>query len=162
MSTFDVWRLFVRLAIAGSCVAIGACQGMYLHNADRAAVAATARKSIDTVDVAEISKAEQENLAKLLEEEVKAIDARSRLVATLAVLDLAASDLSMAQQYRDALTKMELGLNTRDMLLLQRGSDCVIEQRSEAAANAGTAANAVIDVARQAFAVAAQIRPHFG
>ena len=84
---FRICPLIVRLAIAGSCAAIAACQGMYIHNADRAAVATTAKKSIDAVDVASISKTEQENLAKLLEEEIKAIDDRSRLVATLAALD---------------------------------------------------------------------------
>ena len=126
---FRICPLIVRLAIAGSCAAIAACQGMYIHNADRAAVATTAKKSIDAVDVASISKTEQENLAKLLEEEIKAIDDRSRLVATLAALDFAASDQSIAKQYQQALKKMELALHTKNMLALKDRSDCLIRQK---------------------------------
>ncbi len=135
MPPFDVLRRLARLAVAAWCIGIGGCQGMYLHNADRAAVATTARKSIDTVDIAAISKIEQENLARLLEEEVNAIEARSRLVATLAVLDLAASDQSVAHHYQDALQKMELALGTRNMLDLQNASDCKISLKAEVGRN---------------------------
>lgn len=135
MPSFGICRLLARVTIAASCVAIGACQGMYLHNPDRAAVAAAAKKSIDTVDVAAISKAEQENLAKLLEEEIKAIDARSKLVASLAVLQLAASDQRINRQYDEALKRMELALNTKSMLLLQKSNECLLEQRSAIDAN---------------------------
>jgi hypothetical protein len=101
-----------------------ACQGMYLHNSDRAAVAATAKKDLDSVDVPSIAKAEQENLAKLLAEEMKSIEARSKLVATLSLVQMAASEESLASHYRGALQKMKLALGDTGMLTLRDASAC--------------------------------------
>ena len=72
------------------------CQGMYVHNADRAEVAAVAKKNIDSIDVASIVKTEDDNLVKILAEEIKSIDARSKLVATLSTIQLATSDSRVA------------------------------------------------------------------
>ena len=130
MSFLKADQVLVRLALTASCALLAACQGMYIYNPDRAAVATTARKSIDAVDVASISKTEQENLAKLLEAEIKAIDDRSRLIATLAVLDLAASDQSTAKQYESALKKMAIAMHTQNMLALKNRSDCLIDQKA--------------------------------
>lgn len=52
---------------------LGGCQGMYVHNANRAAVAAVAKKNVDSVDVPSITKTEHENLAKMLAEEIRSI-----------------------------------------------------------------------------------------
>lgn len=119
-----------RIATMLSCASLLGCQGMYLHNPDRAAVAATAKTSIDAVDVASIRKTQQENLAKLLAAEIKAIDDRSRLIATLAVIDLAASDQTIAEQYESAVGKMQSVLHTSSMLALKGRGDCLLTRQS--------------------------------
>ena len=116
--------LFHRLLACALPLALCACQGMYLHSSDRAAAAATAKKDIESVDVASVVKTEQENLAQLLAEEAKSIEARSKLVATLSVLDLASSDESVASHYRSALQKMGLAFGNATMLKLRDQGDC--------------------------------------
>src|SRR6266404_4121530 len=83
-----------RLGYAATALFVAGCQGMYIHDTDRAATAATAKKNVDAVDIGAISKTEQENVAKLLQEELRSVDTRENLVAHLAVIELAASEQS--------------------------------------------------------------------
>ena len=109
---------------------LGGCQGLYLHNTERAAVAATAKKNVDAVDVPSITKTENQNLAKILAEEVKSIEARQKMVATLATIQLAASEESAAFQYRSAKEKMKLALGTDRVLEdMHKASQCRVNQK---------------------------------
>jgi hypothetical protein len=109
---------------------LSACQGMYIHNADRANVAALAKKGMDSVDVPAIVKTEHENLGKLLAEEIKSINARSKLVATLSVIQLAASDDSVATHYKHSLQKMKATFGNDNMLAMREASDCRIKKQT--------------------------------
>lgn len=106
------------------------CHGMYVHNADRAGIAGVAKKNIDTVDVASIVKSENENLAKILAEEIKSIDARSKLVATLSTIEFAASDKSAADHYARSLGKLKSAFGTDSVLTLQNASACQIDKQN--------------------------------
>ncbi len=116
--------MLFRIGLGLLALALAGCQGMYLHDADRAAAAATAKKSVDSVDVGAIVKTEQDNLAKLLAEEQAAIEARSKLVVTLSLLDIGSSDDSLALHYRGALERMKLALGDTDMLRIRDQGAC--------------------------------------
>jgi len=103
---------------------------MYLHNADREAVAATAKTSVASVEVDAISKIEQGNLENMLQQELRSIDERAKLVTTLAVIKLAATDQSVANQYRNALDQMTLWLHTSNMRALQESTNCSITRKA--------------------------------
>lgn len=121
--------MFLRLPCV-LLVPLWGCQGMYLHNADRAAVAAVAKRNIDSVDVASIVKTEQENLAKILAEEIKSVDERSKLVATLATIQLAASERSVADHYRQSLGRMKSTLGSDSTLAMRDARACRINKQS--------------------------------
>ena len=118
-------RSVITLVATMALTWLAGCQGMYLHNAGRAAVAAGAKKNVDSVDVASITKTEGENLTKLLEEEVKSIETRQKLVAGLAAIQLASAEESVAYQYFRAGETMKIGLGTDSFLDLARTTECL-------------------------------------
>ncbi len=113
--------------VAGMSLLLAGCQGMYLHNPDRAAVATTAKNNIDTVDVKAIAKTEQENLAAMLAQETKSIDERSKLVASLALVQFAVAEQSADTHYSKAIGKVASTFGTKNMLELKAKQDCGIK-----------------------------------
>src|SRR6185369_1740007 len=99
-------RRMACLGAVASLLALQACQGLYLHNPDRAALAATAKKQIDSVDVGALGKTEAENIARITAEEVKAVQDRQKLVAQRAAIQLSASDGSIASHYQRAMARV--------------------------------------------------------
>lgn len=84
--------LVVLLVLAG-------CHGVRLHDAPRAASAAGARKALASVDTAAVVKVEQDNLDRLLAEELKSLQTRARIDSDLALLEIADNDQSVARHY---------------------------------------------------------------
>lgn len=122
-----------KLGLSLLPLVLAGCQGMYLHNPDRAAVAATAKASIGKVDVAAVTKTEQDNLAKLLAEEITTIDARSKLAANLALIEMSASDNSVASHYRKSMAKVKGTFAKDSMLALKEVQDCGIRRAGDMA-----------------------------
>jgi hypothetical protein len=110
---------------AFAVLALQGCQGLYLHQPDRAALAATAKKQLDSVDIDAVTATEQANVALMTTAEIKAVDAREKSVAQLAAVDLSTSENSIGSHYTDAMDKVETVFGTDDMVALKAGLNCV-------------------------------------
>ncbi|MEO8020425.1 MAG: hypothetical protein ABI660_01040 [Polaromonas sp.] len=121
------WPL-VSLAL----MALAGCQGMYLHQPDRAATATTAKKNIDLVDVQAITKTENDNLAAMLKQEVKGIETLANQSASLSVIQMSSSEQSIARHYQVAIEKMKAARGEGSMLELKTAGQCPALKKTDA------------------------------
>jgi hypothetical protein len=125
-------RWVARWLSLAAIALLAGCQGMYVHNPERAASAEVAKKNIETVDIDAVSKVERENISRLTAEAVKSLEAREKLVARLGVLQLAAGEETIERHYQRARKTMEADLGTSDMFALKEAGDCKIKQALKA------------------------------
>jgi hypothetical protein len=78
---------------------LAGCQSFNIHDAARSATASGAKTTLATVDTATVIKTEQENLDRLLTEELKSLQTRARIDSDLALLEIADNEQSVARHY---------------------------------------------------------------
>lgn len=113
---------------SAALVLLAGCQGMYMHNPERAAAAAVAKKNIETVDIDAISKAERENIARLTAEAIKGMEAREKLVSAFELIQITSGEQSVIQHYTRSMTIVVRDLQAESMLELKEVSDCKIKR----------------------------------
>jgi hypothetical protein len=103
-------RLAAGLLAAASAAG---CSTVTLHDDSRAQLAASARKTYADANVADIASTEQQNLAVLLDEEIKVVRDNYALQADYAALEFASGTDPMGVRYLEAVDRLgELGFKS--------------------------------------------------
>ncbi len=108
----------MRLAAALlAAAAVAGCSTLVVHDDSRAQLAASAKKTYADANVADIPAAEQQNLALLLDEEIKVVRENYALQADYAALEFASGTDPMGNTYIEAMDRLgELGFKTVDKM----------------------------------------------
>jgi len=96
-------------AAAAFCLgsSLGACSHLVIHDESRAQLAATAKKTYADAKITDVAATEQQNLALLLDEEIKVVRENYSLQADYAALEFANGVDPMGDKYDEAVKRLD-------------------------------------------------------